>query len=287
MGWKYQYPHIPNLLTMKPTPRLLLGRKLYWTEKEDGSCIAVWKENDKLYISSRNQIEASSDLQNLVKRTVDFPQVLELLEENPTFVVYVEGCRKGRSITGIKVYDRDILICFDIFDTNTNKFLPYVNVYQHCFHHKIPVVKLYAETRHTSMKDLLKFKNHVLEYCDAVKVEGMVIKAYSVPKKILAYYKEYQKGLLQAKVKLDIPEPVKRKIAKGKPILPPIPEVEIMGAIDKVYQDIGLKQFRDKRIVMPLIAKYVSEECKKHYYSSPKGKLFSYYLKYLERLQDG
>jgi len=281
MLWKY--PHIPNLLTMKPSPRLLLGRKLFWTIKEDGSCIAIWKDKDIIQISSRNLKIASEDLQNLVKSTEDYKKVLELLKENPNFIVFVEACRKGRSITGITTYDRNILYCFDILDKSSNKFLPYVNVYQHCYHYDIPIVELYAETRHRSMKDLLKFKNHVLEHCNAIKKEGMVIKAYSIPKDIQAYYQEYRKGLLQAKVKLDIPEPTKRKISKGEVILPEIPYSDIMGAIDKVWQEIGTEKFKDKSIAMPLVAKYVNEECKKHLYSFPKKKLFLYYLEYLEK----
>jgi len=35
MGWEFRYVHIPNLITMKPTPRILLGQKLFWTEKRD------------------------------------------------------------------------------------------------------------------------------------------------------------------------------------------------------------------------------------------------------------
>lgn len=282
--YKYKYPHIPNLITMKPTPRILLGQRLCWTEKKDGSCIAIWKGKRKVHIGSHNLEKASSDLVALVKGTEEYEKVLKILEDNPELVIYVEACRKGRSITGIEVYDKDFLICFDMFNTSTGQFLPYVLVHQYCYHRDMPIVKLYAETRHRSMKDLLKFKNHVLEYCEALKLEGMVIKAYKIPDKIVEYYKEYGKGLIQAKVKLDIPEPVKRKITKGNPIYPPIPEVDIMGAIDKVWQELGTEQFKDVKVAMPKIAMEVGEECSKHLYSKPSGKLFSYYQKYLEKL---
>lgn len=269
---------------MEPNPRILLGQRLFWTEKKDGSCMTIWMKDDIPHISSRNQETASQDLQSLVKATEDYPKILKLLEAYPELIIYVEACRKGRSITGIEVYERDTLFLFDIYNSSSKKFLPYVNAHQHAFHFGIPVVKLYAETRHRSMKSLLKFKKEVLEYCEAMRLEGMVIKGYKIPDKIKIYYKEYGKGLIQAKVKLDIPKPLKRKIVKGDPIYPAIPEVEILGAIDKCWQELGNEKFRDVRVAMPLVAQYVKEECKKHLYSSPTKKLFGYYKTYLERL---
>jgi hypothetical protein len=281
IGFK-RYPHIPLLISMKPSPRILLGQKLFWTYKRDGSCIALWLDKkSKIRISSRNLETASIDLQTLVKKCEDYPKIIELLKENPQFIIYVEACRKGRSVTGIENYERNILYVFDIYDKNSAKFLPYVNVHQHAYHHNIPCVKLFAETRHRSMKDLLKFKNHVLEYCDAVKIEGMVIKAYKVPERF-AEWDEFNGGLIQAKVKLDVPEPEKRKIARGEAIYPPMPDNEVYGAISKVEADSGLTgQSKDD---MPKIAQYVSEACKQHLFANPKKKLYQYYQDYLERM---
>ena len=278
-GWN-RYPRIPNLQTMRhPNARVLLGKRLFWTYKRDGSNIAIWflkkhkRSKQVIQISSRNMLDASQDLQTLVKTTEEYPKILKLLEENPQFRVYVEACRKGRSVTGAELYDRNFLIVFDIYDRAAEKFLPYVNVHQHCYHWKISVVKLYAETRHRSMKDLLKFKNHILEYCEAMHLEGMVVKTRD---------KTY--GYVQAKVKLDVPEPLKKLIKKGQPILPPIPENEILGVVDKAWQELGTEDFKDVRKAMPLIAQLVGKECKKHLYSSPKKKLFGYYKTYLERM---
>jgi len=278
-----RYPHIPLLLSTKPSPRILLGQRLFWTEKKDGSCISLWlNKNGKIIVSSHNQENASADLQQLVRNSEDFPKIVELLKENPQFIIYFEACRKGRSITGIENYERNILYVFDIYEKNSAKFLPYVLVHQHAFHHDIPCVKLFAETRHRSMKDLLKFKNHVLEHCDAVKVEGMVIKAYKVPERF-AEWDEFKDGLVQAKVKLDVPEPEKRQIARGEAIYPPMPDNEVYGAISKVEADSGLTgQSKDD---MPKIAQYVSESCKQHLFANPKKKLYTYYQDYLERMR--
>jgi len=275
MKFKYQYPHIANLLTLYPTPRILLGKRLSWTEKRDGSCIVIRREEDGYIISSKNQEEASEDLVSLVHRTEEFDKVIGMLEDNPQYVIYVEACRKGRSVTGAELYDRDFIICFDIYDSQEEHFLTYTNTYQMCYHRQMPVVKLWAETRHTSMKDLLKWKKEALIYCKENSIEGMVIKAHS---------KKY--GYIQAKVKLDIPKPVKRKISKGEPILPSIPEADILGAIDKVWQELGTEQFRNVKVSMPKVAEEVGKECKKHLYSKSNKNLFSYYQQYLERLVD-
>jgi len=283
-----RYPHIALLTSNAKLRRMLLGKRLMWTIKEDGENVTIWlkkkkrgesslytglidlPKGTKIVVSSHNQENAAPDIITKVQGTPEYQKVLELINENPTFRVVVEECRKGRSITGIKTYDRDMLIVVDIFDTSTMNFLPYVNVHQHCYHHGLPVVKLYAETRHRTMTDLLKFKNHVLEHCDAVKEEGMVVKTFNDDG-------EY----IQAKVKLDVPEPVVKKIREGQPILPQIPENEIFGAISKVEADFGLTgQPKDD---MPRIAKYVGEECRKHLYSS-RGNLFHYYQEYMERM---
>lgn len=186
--WQH-YPHIPILETNARLRRSLLGLRLQWTFKEDGQNITIWKrikqyckKKQEIVISSHNQEIASMDIKIRVMKAPEFPKILKLIEDNPTFRVNAEECAKGASITGIKRYPKDILIVFDIFDTAINNFLPYTQVYQYCYHYKIPVVQLYATTRHRTIKDLVKFANHVLEYCntekDYGKDEGMVCKAF-------------------------------------------------------------------------------------------------------------
>jgi len=234
--------------TMRPNPRILLGKILYWTEKKDGSNLSFWLKNGEIQISSRNLPVAAPDLQEYAKWTKEYGKIIKLIRDNPNFIVYAELCRKGRSVTGIEYYDHTFLIVFDIYDRETGKFLPYINTHQYCFHYDIPIVKLYARTRHRSMKDLLKFRNHVLEYCESIGLEGMVVKTFT-----------QKHGYIQCKVKLDVPRPVKEKIAKGEPIYPPIPKNEIMGAIAKVEADFGLT-------------------------GNPK-ELYEYYREYLERMR--
>jgi len=184
-----RYEHIPILQTGRLV-RSLLGKRLVWTIKEDGENVTIWLKktrrqakngNYDVKISSRNLEEASKDIQNKVMNTIEFSNILKMLGDNPMFRVVAEECRKGKSVTGIKSYDHDQLFVIDIYDTAQEAYLPYTAMYQQCYHYNIPTVKYYAETRHRTIKDLLKFKNHVLEYCDSTcegktKEEGMVCK---------------------------------------------------------------------------------------------------------------
>jgi hypothetical protein len=269
-----RYPHIDLLTSNSKLRRMLLGKQLYWTIKEDGENVTIWKKKRPhragfdIVVSSHNQEQAAPDMQARVKSFPEYITILGLIHDNPTYRVIVEECRKGTSITRIKKYEKDTLIVVDIFDTTIMNFLPYTVVYQTCYHYGLPTVKLYGITRHKTMKDLLKYKNHILETCEAIKEEGMVVKTFTKDG-------EY----LQSKVKLDTPEPKERVIHEGQVQLPPIPDNEIMGAISHVEGDFGLTG--KPKDDMPRIAKAVAEECKKHLYSS-RPNLFKFYQEYME-----
>jgi hypothetical protein len=270
-----RYEHI-GILNSSRLIRSLLGKKLTWTIKEDGENVSLWlksfrrSKKSELIISSRNLETASKDIQAKVKATVEFPKILKMLDDNPMFRVVVEECRKGKSVTQIKTYDHDQLFVIAIYDTAIERYLPFTLMAQTCYHYGIPTVKLYSETRHRTIKDLLKFKNHVLEYCDTMKEEGMVCSTF-----------EDDGKQLKAKVKLDIPAPIKQsKLTDGAPIYPQIPVSEIMGSISKVEADYGLTG--EAKDDMPRIAAAVSKACKEHLYSS-RGNLFQYYKDYMER----
>ena len=289
-----RYPHIPILETNARVRRSLLGLRLQWTIKHDGQNVTIWlkkkkyaKNSSSLYtglvslpkgfeivISSHNQENAASDIVACVQGAEEYQKILKLITDNPSFRVVVEECAKGASITGIRRYARAILYVVDIFDTAINNFLSYTQVYQNCYHYGIPVVELYATTRHRTIKDLRKFSNHVLEYCntekDYGKDEGMVAKGFNKDG-------EY----LMAKVKLDCPRPIIERVREGKPIYPVMPDGEVYNSISKVETDYGLKSL--PKIDMPLIARYIEEAMKQHFYSKPKQNYFYYYQEFLQR----
>ena len=105
--------------------------------------------------------------------------------------------------------------------------------------------------------------------------EGVVFKSYDSGK---AYF---------FKDRLDIPyeKDVEVNIDKDTPKYPELPRAEVMNEIQKVLDEIGYEQFRDKKIAMPLIAQYVAAEAKARMCSLPKG-LYSYYLGKIKELNE-
>lgn len=288
LPWQ-RYQSIALLASNARLRRSILGLYLQWTIKEDGENVTIWMKKKKyvkgsssLYtglitiprgfevkVSSHNQEDASADITGRTQGCPEYQKILKLIVDNPTYRVVVEECKKGRSVTNVKDYPRAILYVVDIFDAAINNYLPYTLVYQTCYHYDIPVVALFATTRHKTIRDLNAYIGHVLEHCIAVKEEGMVVKAFNKAN-------EY----IQGKVKVDTPKPTETKIREGPPKFPQIPESEIMGAISHVEADFGLTG--NPKDDMPRVAKAVSEECRKHFYSS-RGNLFQFYQDYMER----
>jgi len=289
--WRYmELEKIQHLLN---EGRELLGRYIYWTEKRDGSCLAVWlKSKSKfrrflnkiqrkkpvailhpdytLIISSRNMEMAEKSICNDFKMTDDFTRVKQYLRDNPTHIVFGEILRKGLSPTRIENHEKVEFIVFDIFDGT--HFLGYQQVHQFCFHYdNMKCVRLFGEGRFTSMESLYAFRDQMLEICKQEKREGVVLKAFDDDGKPL-----------YAKEKLDTATPRGHpKIEKGRPEYPPLPLSEAMGAIDKVYADLG-QDFTNKAKAMPMVAKYIKEEMKKHQCSGPEGSFYGLYCEYCQ-----
>lgn len=291
MSW-VKYPHIGHLISSRP--RAFLAKNLLWTYKRDGHCMSMWEKRTKkqkeIILSSHGLAIAQPDLKNLVESIPESINIVNLVISNPMLHPFFELCRKGRSITGAELYDRARVFVFDIFSTKDNKFLPYNSVKELCDKWKIPIVKLFSKTKHSSVKDLLKYSHYIIEQCKFLNLEGMVIKTN--PHRVIhpRYNPDYLppvKAYLQAKVKIHIPLVNVKKIARGETIHPQIPESEVMGAIDKVWQELGTEKFKEVRLAMPLVARYVGIECKKHFFSMPPNKLFLYYQGYIERHLSG
>jgi len=120
------YPHITRIERLEPNPQSLLGKRLTWTEKRDGSCCAFWLgEDGSRRLSSRNMEVMAPDLSNKVlleKETVD--GIYLMLSEQKFTAVYAEYVFKGYGPTRIEgIQDKAELIVFDILDREL--FLPY------------------------------------------------------------------------------------------------------------------------------------------------------------------
>ena len=271
----------PKLTYIRESPyggRELLGKLIYWEEKRDGSNIRCFiDENDNIQFGSRNLIPASDDLLKSIEKT-GYDSILrtalytEKYQWNHDLIVFFELLQKGESPTRIEYHDKDDIAVFDIYNINEG-WWNYTRVYQFCYQWKLPVVKLWAVSSHSTIEKLEKQIEKMLDRAERENREGVVFKSYDGDK---AYF---------FKDRLDVPheKDIEVSIDKDAPKYPELPEAEVMNEIQKVLEEIGDEQFRDKKIAMPLIAQYVAAEAKARMYSVPKG-LYSYYMQKIREL---
>ena len=275
------YPELNRIALLYPSPQIILGEEIYWTEKRDGSQLRLSLVDGEIQIATHHQDNASSQFQGYFKMTEQASAIEELLKDsnglcpNPVAnfdigaVVFGELLSKGRSPARFEHHDKFEFVIFDIWSQKDERFLPYNNVYQYAYHYSLPVVECWAMTQHTDIESLYSYRDKMLELAKEKGREGVVLKNYH--------------SQIFAKEKLDTPTIQRVDIDDGAVHLPRLPDSEVLGAIAKVHADLG-ETFMDKRIAMPFIAKYVSEEQDKHLCSKPEQSLFSYYQKYLEGL---
>jgi len=274
------YPHLNRIALLYPGPGMILGEELLWQPKHDGSNVRFYLDNeDNLIMGSRNQPIADPSFLSIA-RSIDDGQLLENIKEllldarnwSNNYILYGELMAKGRSPTRIKTYDQPSFVAFDLWTSKTQQFTHYNFLHQQCHHSNIPCIDVQVITRHTSIEDLYTYRDSMLR--DHQDIEGFVIKSYKP---------SYNNGLLAVKEKHDTLklDKIPKDIDPNKVELPPLSDSEIYGALDKVLADIGPEQFKNVKIAMPIIAKQVSTEARKHFMSPPRS-IFTYYQNKLE-----
>ncbi|WAE39625.1 MAG: hypothetical protein FHOMOCKG_00097 [Methanophagales virus GBV302] len=273
-----KYPKLKYIYESPSEGRELLGKLVFFQEKRDGSNMRAFLDDDNnIQFGSRNLIPPSQDLIASVFNTGYVDTLKEALytekhQWNHNIIIFFELLQKGVSPTRVEKHEKDDIAVFDIYDIE-NGWWNYNRVYQFCYQWRLPIVKLWAVTSHSTIEKLKEQIEKMLDRAREEGREGVVYKTYEGGKKI------------SYKARLDVPDMkrVEVDIDPERPKLPELPEAEIMNEIQKVLEELGLEQFRDKKVAMPLIAQYVAAECKARYCSTPKG-LYTYYLKKLEEV---
>jgi len=286
-----KYPHLERIYNLKPNPEILLGQEIFWTEKRDGSNIGAYLTEEGIQLRSRNQDRASEDFYKAFRASEQAEGVFELLQDASNwgneYVIFGEMLTIGKSPTRMEMHERNEFVIFDIWSCRHNQFMSYNAMYQQCYHFGLPCVELYGTCNVVTTEALYTFKDQMLAKALECKREGVVGKAWGETpfnkgdgagcSRLITYFKE----------KHDLPalEKIPRAFEEGIIRLPTLPDSEIFGAIEKVRTDIGEK-FTEIRVAMPLVAKYVAEECKKHNCTAPKN-LHHYYQSRLQDLAAG
>jgi len=275
-----KYPKLKYMYESPSGGRELLGKLIFFQEKRDGSNMrAFLDDDDNIQFGSRNLIPPSQDILVSIFNTGYVDTLKEALytekyQWNHNIIIFFELLQKGISPARVEKHEKDDIAVFDIYDIE-NGWWSYNRVYQFCYQWKLPIVKLWAVTSHSTIKKLENQISKMLSRAKDEGREGVVFKTY-----------EGGKGTF-FKARLDTPDmkKVEIDIDKNNPKLPELPKAEIMNEIQKVLEELGPDQFRDKKVAMPLIAQYVAAECKARYCSTPK-RLYSYYQKKLKEISE-
>lgn len=283
-----KYPHIDRLENLRPNPEILLGKRLTFEEKRDGSNLCFWTWPKKRFkwfgntvwvehISSRNMELASNDLRRLAYMTDQYSKIMEFLKtEKGRYMVYAELIQKGYGATRVEGINKEHqLVIFDIWDNKVHNFLPYIPKYQLCYHWNLPVVERWAETQHATIESLYEMRDKVLAMAKEKNREGTVIK-YIDPSP------NANPPFIFAKEKLDIPpSPPLRQMEEGRPVLPPLPDSEINGEWLKLLADYGITKMKHKSFGMPEFVRRTNQAAKDANCRPPKD-IFKYYKQYLQ-----
>ena len=276
-----EYPHLERIVNLYPGPQALLGKTVYWTEKRDGAQLRVAHGPNGLLVGSHYKDAAAPQIQDYLASVPCYDELKELVLQTEAIegisgfgdvTVFGELLVKGKSPARFETHERHEFVIFDIYQERSQTFMPYPLLYQTCNHYSLPVVACWAETRSTSLESLYAQRERWVDYAKTVGREGTVLKAYTDPP-------------LFCKEKVDLPTMV-RVIEEGSPVLPPLPESEVYGAIAKAHAELG-ELLGDKTQAMPLIARLVAEEQRKHQCGKPPGSLFTYYQLYLQERSMG
>jgi len=283
---KITYPSIGRILTLTPNPHILLGRRITWEVKRDGSCVyAALDETDTIRLKTNGTNEATSHIYDAFNICPECDAIRELLLDarrwSDEYIIFFELMEKGISPTRTETHAHTHLEVFDIWSVKSNKFFPYTKMHQDCYHVNLPVVEVWGVSISNDIQHLWDVKNKMLDRALDEGKEGVVGKTWG-DNDILEF--GYTTPNIYFKEKLDTPkyEEIPTYIQDGETVvLPPLPEGEIRNEVHKVYRDLELKEFRRPEIAMPRIAKAIGEECKKQNCRRPHN-ITAYYYQKLE-----
>jgi len=266
--WR-KYTELEPYKRLRNEGRELLGNHVVLTVKRDGENVSLWlDENKEAHISSHRQADADNDIQNRMKATPEYLKAVECLNDEYQGEIIMYGeLLKGVSPTRIEPRRKHIhWIMFDIFDVENERYMPYNWMYQVGYHYKIPVVPIMNEFIPETLSELSEKIENAKKWCKRHRREGVVGKDYHNQ----TFFKE----------KIDLPKRQKfKRLGNTRPQYPPMPEERILRALQHALDEVGVENWMDKRIAMPVVARHIATEAEEHNYDRPNN-FYSYYINY-------
>ena len=291
LGYK-KYRDLEPIARLNYNGREILGQRVYVTSKRDGENVCIYEDIGNFMvdgevnpqgeiipvIGSRNQPEASSDIQNRMKATPEWKKVQDLVKTeredyNDVYVCYGE-LQKHISPTRVERNKKNLhWVMFDVWDKKAERYLGYNKVFELGKKYRIPVVKLLEIAECNTMEEVQIMVDTWMKWCRRHRREGIVGKIYRGDQ---PYFKE----------RIALPKKIKiRKSDHDRPLLPPMPEDKILRVLKRTFDEIGAENWNNTSIVMPAFAKYIAVEAEEHYYERPKNIYAIYMTTDVEKLK--
>jgi len=282
MIWQ-RYVELEPIHRLRNEGRELLGKQICITEKRDGENVSTWIDDEGIsHISSHNNQVADSDITLRFMETLEYKRASNLVmdqkvEYRSNFILYGELLKRVSPTRLEPKRKRLHWVLFDILDMDTNKFLPYTQLYQHAFHYKIPVVSLIGVYVPKTMFELESMISVSLTWCGRHRREGIVGKVYQGEQ---IFFKE----------KRDIPKAI--KIPRENQVhieYPDMPEDRILRAFQHAWDECLANgwDWKDKSKTMPTIVKHINVEAEEHNFAPPRN-IYNLYLSIpIEKINEG
>lgn len=252
----------------------VIGNTVYWEKKRDGSnhSLLFHKGFPMFYTHYKKTLA-----DNEVELRMLFKPYMKDLEGmlGERYIMYFELLREGKSPAGFEFNPKRHFKAFDIWDIDEEHYLHPIDKYKLFRQYHIPHTACCKTSIHDNTEDFEALIDKMIDIAHDGVWEGYVAKWW---------HRDRMYGI---KVKVDhkYGKPsTPRKVRKVDP-RPTLERSEVCGAIDCVFYELNREDFLNVKIAMPLIAKGVSREEKKHGKKN-RINLYHEYLTYLGNIGD-
>lgn len=185
----HRYLELERVKRLEEEGRELLGEFIYVFEKRDGENLSLWIEGTDTevmapHVSSHNMVNADPNIVSRFQATSEWEKAIELLQTeymnfNRHYILYGELVNKGKGPTRIEPSHKYAhWYLFDIYDIDTQHYLPYPLVHQLAYHYRLPCIDVFETWTPWKIEDLDPKIKEWKAWAKKHRREGVVGKVY-------------------------------------------------------------------------------------------------------------